>query len=118
MSGRAPNSSARIRDRLRQRWDNELRPVARASHLDRDAAFEAIEPHIGYSPAHEEEYAKMKLRIGDEGLFRVEENFPRPTQTSFAGGIPSGVERVEYEINLSGFKHLRVATKPEEFVFE
>ena len=82
------------------------------------SAFEAALVQAGYSPAHEEEYAKLKLRIVDEGWYRVEENFPRLTQTSFAGGIPSGVERVEYEINLAGFEHLRVAAKPEESVFE
>jgi hypothetical protein len=38
--------------------------------------------------------------------------------TSFTGDVPSGVERVEYEVNLTGFEHLRVAAKPAEFVFE
>ena len=73
---------------------------------------------VSYSPAHDEEYAKLKLRVVDEELFRVQENFPRLTQKSFADGIPSGVERVEYEINLAGFEHLRVTAKPEDFVFE
>jgi hypothetical protein len=36
-----------IRERLRQRWDDEFRAVTRASHLDRDVAFDAIEAHIG-----------------------------------------------------------------------
>jgi len=36
-----------IRNRMRQRWENEFRPVTRSSHLDRDADFEAIENHIG-----------------------------------------------------------------------
>jgi hypothetical protein len=80
--------------------------------------FESALAQVGYSPAHEEEYARVKLRIADEGLFRVQENFPRLTQASFASGVPAGVERVEYEINLAGFDHLRIAAKPEEFVFE
>jgi hypothetical protein len=82
------------------------------------SGFESALVQVGYSSAHEEEYAKVKLRIADEGLFRVQENFPRLTQASFAGGVPSGVERVEYAINLAGFDHLRVANMPEEFVFE
>lgn len=82
------------------------------------SGFESALAQVGYSPAHEEEYSKVRLRIVDEGLFQVQENFPRLTQTSFAGGVPSGVERVEYEINLAGLEHLCVATKPEEFVFE
>ena len=80
--------------------------------------FESALVQVGYSPAHEEEYAKVKLRILDEGLYRVQENFPRLTQTSFASGVPPGIERVEYEINLAGFEHLCDAVRPEEFVFE
>jgi len=36
-----------IRDRLRVRWEQELRPVTRGAYLDRDAGFEAIEQQIG-----------------------------------------------------------------------
>jgi hypothetical protein len=86
-----------------------------AEALDR---FESALVQAGYSPAHEEEYAKLKLRIVDEELFCVEKNFPQLTQTSFTGGVPSGVERVEYEVNLTGFENLRVAAKPAEFVFK
>lgn len=82
------------------------------------SGFESALVQVGYSPAHEEEYAKLKLRVVDEELFRVEENFPRLTLTSFADGVPHGVERVEYEINLAGFEHLRVAANAAEFVFE
>ena len=32
-----------------------------------------------------------------------------------AGGVPSGIERIEYEINLASFERLRVATEPGEF---
>ena|SRR5437667_5674555 len=92
------------------------------SLLEADAealsGFESALVQVGYSLAHEEEYAKMKLRILDEGLFRVQENFPRLTKASFASGIPPGIERVEYEINLAGFEHLCAAVKPEKFVFE
>ncbi len=80
--------------------------------------FESGLVQVGYSPAHDEEYAKLKLRVVGEELFRVEANFPRLTPAAFAGGIPSGVEQVEYEINLAGFENLRDASKPEEFVFE
>lgn len=36
-----------IRERLRERWETEFRPVTRSRHLERDVAFEAVEPHIG-----------------------------------------------------------------------
>ncbi|MCF6153749.1 MAG: endonuclease [Candidatus Brocadia sp.] len=36
-----------IRERLQARWEEEFRPVTRASHLERDVSFEQIEPHVG-----------------------------------------------------------------------
>ncbi len=75
--------------------------------LDR---FETALAQANYSPTYDEEYAKLKLRVVDEGLFRVEQDFPRITTASFESGVPSGVERVEYEVNLDGFKHLLIAT--------
>ncbi len=36
-----------IRARLRERWESEFRPVTRSSHVDRDVAFEVIEPFVG-----------------------------------------------------------------------
>lgn len=36
-----------VRGRLQARWEEEFRPVTRASHLERDTSFEQIEPHIG-----------------------------------------------------------------------
>jgi len=88
--------------------------------LDGDALdrFESALAQVGYSPAHDEEYAKLKLRVVGQELFRVEGNFPRITPESFAAGLPSGIERVEYEINLSGFDHLRTASSPDGFNFE
>lgn len=75
--------------------------------LDR---FETALAQANYSPAYDEEYAKLKLRVVDEGLFRVEQDFPRITHTSFEAGVPDGVERVEYEINLGGCSHLLIAS--------
>jgi len=65
----------------------------------------------GYSPVHDSEYAKMHLRVVGEGLYRVTNEFPRIVPTSFTAGLPVGVERIEYEVNLSGFDHLRVADR-------
>jgi len=36
-----------IRDRFAERWESEFRPVTRQRHLDRDVAFDQIEPFIG-----------------------------------------------------------------------
>lgn len=75
--------------------------------------FEAALAQANYSPTYQEEYAKLKLRVVDEGLFRVEQDFPRITAASFEAGVPSGVERVEYEVNLGGCDHLLIATSAE-----
>jgi hypothetical protein len=37
----------RIRERLERRWNEQFRPVTRASHLDRDVEFLQVEPSVG-----------------------------------------------------------------------
>lgn len=87
--------------------------VADADALTR---FESALLLAGYSPVHEEEYRKRRLRVTAEELFKVERDFPRITAGTFPNGVPAGVERVDYEINLSAFAHLRIASNPTEFV--
>lgn len=79
--------------------------------------FESALFQIGYSPVHEEEYLKLHLRVTEELLFSVKDNFPRITKQSFPANIPTGIERIEYSINLSGFNHLIAATKPNGLPF-
>ncbi len=78
--------------------------------------FESALLLAGYSPLYEEEYGKRRLRVTAEELFKVETNFPRLTAATFPDGVPGGVESVDYEINLSAFAHLRIATNPAEFI--
>ena len=75
---------------------------------DEDALekFESILVQAGYSPHHNEEYEKVPFRIIELTLFEVIDNFPRICAGNFSRGIPAGVERVEYEINLNGYEHL------------
>ena len=80
-----------------------------ATEAETLSRFEHILEQAGYSPLHEEEYGKLRLRVVEEGLFRVEENFPRLTGASFSNGVPPGIERVEYEVNLGGCGHLMIA---------
>lgn len=68
---------------------------------------------IGYSPIHEEEYSKLHLRVIEETLFFVKDDFPRIIRKSFQNGIPAGIEWIEYSINLSGYSHLIVAATPD-----
>lgn len=78
------------------------------------AQLEAGLAQVGYSPAHEDDYAKLRLHVVEEGLFVVNDRFPRVTSDKFAAGIPAGVERMEYEINLSGFTDLCIAKLVDE----
>ncbi len=78
--------------------------------------FEAALVRAGYSPAHDDEYAKVHLRVVEEGLFAVRDSFPRIIKKTFPGGVPSGVERLEYDINLNTFRSLLVATRPDQTV--
>jgi hypothetical protein len=63
--------------------------------------FESALVKVGYSPLHNDHYEKTRFRIIEEALFEVKDNFPRIGASSFIGGIPEGIERVEYEINLN-----------------
>ncbi len=76
--------------------------------------FESSLAQLGYSPAHADEYVRLKLRVVSEAVFRVDDGFPRVIPDTFRGGIPAGVEHVEYDINLSGFEHLQIASRPSD----
>lgn len=76
--------------------------------------FETSLERAGYCLLDEDEYAKQHFRVVDEQLFEVEEDFPRLIPDRITGGLPPGVESVEYSINLSGFAHRRVAQQPRE----
>jgi hypothetical protein len=69
----------------------------------------------GYFAEHAERYAEMRFRIVSEELYRVEPPFPRLSASLFIDGLPSGVERVEYEINLGGCSSVLLAATPNEF---
>lgn len=85
--------------------------VADAAAAD---SFDHLLDRSGYSPTHEADYAERKWRVVEEGLFRVEGNFPRLTPVNLPRGVPAGVERVEYEINLAVAEARVVATTAAE----
>ncbi len=68
-----------------------------------------------YSPLHAERYREVRFRIVDERLYRVANDFPRLSSTSFVHGVPAGIERIEYEVNLETCQHLIVSTRAAEF---
>lgn len=79
--------------------------------------FDSLLAQAGYFPAHAAQYEEVRLRVVEEALFHVDGDFPRIIQASFASGVPQGVERLEYRINLDTFDRLRVARIPEEAPF-
>ena len=76
--------------------------------------FENALAQVGYSPAHEDEYNKLRFRIVAQGLFAVRDDFPRLTAAQLLSGLPPGVEHVEYDINLGTFGHLCLASQPDQ----
>lgn len=85
-----------------------------ASDLAVAERLEDLLAKAGYSASHEAEYEKLRLRIIAEGLYRVSEDFPRLVRTSFPGGVPGGVDEIDYDINLGAFGHLLVASRATE----
>lgn len=85
-----------------------------AEDADAMSRYEMALLQAGYSPVHDEEYAKLHLRIVEERLFSVTADFPVLTSQSVIGGLPPAIERVEYEINLNAYDHLCVARIPAD----
>ncbi|MFJ5713728.1 PD-(D/E)XK motif protein [Neobacillus sp. NPDC093127] len=69
----------------------------------------------GYSPAHEDEYSEYQYRVIDERLYIVDDEFPRLSVSSFQDGVPYGVERIDYDVNLEVCRECLIARNPYEF---
>jgi hypothetical protein len=95
-----------------------IETISRALRDDGEAldAFESRLAQAGYSSLEADRYAETRFRVMNERLYEVGPGFPRLSTASFADGLPSGIERVEYEINLDGAGDLVVAASPDEFV--
>lgn len=74
--------------------------------------------HSGYSPIFEDDYSKLKFQISENILFKVVDDFPRLTHELFSDQLPSGIEKIYYEINLNTFDHLIVSYRPDELPFK
>lgn len=77
--------------------------------------FESRLVQAGYSPLEADRYAEIRFRVINERLYEVGGDFPRLSEGSFPGGLPAGIERVEYDINLDGASELVVAASPSAF---
>jgi putative PD-(D/E)XK family protein DUF4420 len=94
-----------------------IETITSALSEDSDAldGFESRLAQTGYSPLEAERYAEIKFRVINERLYHVAEGFPRLSVESFVGGLPNGVERVEYEVDLDVCPDLIVASSPSDF---
>ena len=62
--------------------------------------FEGMLAASGFDDSHQAEYDKVKLRIRGQGLYRLDEGFPRLIPSSVPSGLPPGVSNVTYELRL------------------
>ncbi len=74
--------------------------------------FDAMLYAAGYDDRLAAEYAKLVLRIRGEGLYRVEEGFPRLVPSSIVTGLPIGVSNIQYELRLDSAGTWLLASNP------
>jgi hypothetical protein len=89
-----------------------------AALVDDSNALDGFEMRLaqaGYSSLEAERYAESRFRVINERLYEVAEGFPRLSATSFVDGVPNGIERIEYEIDLDSCPNLIVASGPSGF---
>lgn len=67
----------------------------------------------GFDDRHASDYSKMTLRVRSEELYRIGEGFPRLIPSSLVGGIPSGVDSIEYQLRLDAAGDFRLASNPK-----
>ena len=79
--------------------------------------FEEALVRVGYSPINEDEYSKLEIHVVEDILFEVTNDFPKITKENFINGLPLGIEKIVYEINLNPFDHLIVAQEPCKLPF-
>ncbi len=65
--------------------------------------FEDTLYRTGYSDIFSEDYARFRLRVVEQGIYHVAGRFPRLVPSLFPEGVPDGVGKISYEIDLSGF---------------
>lgn len=79
-------------------------PVARAELLTKLG-------QRGYTPVGRDQSA-LPYRVVEESLYKVAGDFPRLTRDSFPDGLPSGITRVSYQVDMNACGDWRVGTSP------
>ncbi|WP_159103172.1 PD-(D/E)XK motif protein [Acidovorax radicis] len=78
--------------------------------------FEGMLAAANFQESDVEQYQKLRFRIRGQGLYLVDEGFPRIIPSSIAGGLPVGVHDVKYGLRLDGAQKWLVAENPETSV--
>ncbi|MBY0001433.1 PD-(D/E)XK motif protein [Priestia aryabhattai] len=80
--------------------------------------FEEFETKLiqaGYIEEYSYDYEEYHFKIVDERIYSVKDGFPRITIYDLIGGVPSGVGKIEYEINLNDCQDYYVCSSPQEW---
>lgn len=80
---------------------------------DQLSNFEDTLYRSGYTDVAVADYSKLKLRVVEQGMFLVDARFPRLVLTSLPQGLPDGVGKISYEIDLSGFSDCLLGRRAE-----
>jgi hypothetical protein len=105
------------RDALAANTVNTLVETAMNALRDRpDAHAELLRKlgQRGYTPA-ERNHALVPYRVIDQGLYCVTGGFPRLTRASFDGGLPSGIARVSYQLQMDACHEWLTGTGPDSW---
>ncbi|MFB7442255.1 PD-(D/E)XK motif protein [Streptomyces mirabilis] len=68
----------------------------------------------GYSPAQRKVH-EIPYRVVDESLYQVTDDFPCLTRDSFPDGLPGGVVRVSYDLDLTACGPWLLSTNPRDW---
>lgn len=102
------------RDALAANTLNSLVAAASAALGDQPEARSELLTKLGqrgYSPAGRDQSA-VPYRVVEEGLYEVTDGFPRLIGTSFSGGLPNGIGRVSYQLDMTACAAFRIADGP------
>lgn len=78
---------------------------------DAEGLLETALISAGYLEIHANEYSRTHWRVIEELLLGTGEGFPKITTNKFAAGVPSGVEELDYTINLNTFDSFVLARR-------
>jgi hypothetical protein len=76
--------------------------------------FESCLYGAGYADAFAKEYAKLRLRVREQKLYRVMQGFPRLIPASLNQPLSPGIASISYELSLAGAEPWCVARSPKD----